>query len=184
MAVDLDLEIPVPVNDNCLYVREMTQKLYELESFFELDALFTEYLGREVKALRLYRYLIRQAQEGEVAGNGWLWQPFDECVNFSATNAEGFNEFVTITAHEATHGVIYFLSDKESDHDRKFDLTEKDEEAFCWKVSRLVCVKLGCVFDEHLAELLFAVHVASNSMDMNAMISAHAALPERHKFLL
>ena len=183
MLVKVEFPIPISGNRNFTYGKELTQKLYELESFPELDEMFSQHIGRTVKVLRLYRNLIRRAQEDDIGDDGYRFRDDEECVTFAVREAASFDDFVTIVAHEAAHGVLHFHWDEETDGFRKFNLGKDDEEAFCWKVSRLVCAKIGYAYNEQLATLLFNFHIATQHRDATAVEAAHAALPERHRFL-
>lgn len=183
MVADLCYVIPAPAlpkNRNLLYIEEMILMLYGIASFPEFDAMFSERFGRPVTAWRLFRNIIRRSQEGEATGEGWLWDPVEECGRFSATPAETLKEFATVALHEATHGVCYFLHDGATEKDRFLSGGDHEEE-FCWRVSRLVCEKIKVAFDRPLVDLLLAFFHATQAQDCEAVCAANEALPNRHR---
>jgi hypothetical protein len=149
----------------------LVSALYATVSCVELDREFSGRFGREIQAWRLFRYLIRMAVPGDFCFN-----PSSETVGVAAKRCDSYEQFVTVTLHEATHGVCHFVAGESESELR--DFYEKDEEAFCWKISDIVCVAIGVAYDKKLADNLYAFNVACMRQDYAALEAINAVLPD------
>jgi hypothetical protein len=156
------------------YLQELISILYGIEEIEEVDRMFSERFGRPISAWRIFRFLLKIAVEkGE---KEYCFNPDAEFVEYSKEDSDSFEDFVTIMLHESTHGVCYFISIGSEKNLAMF--YEKDEEAFCWKISQAVCNAIGVSYNKVLADKFYAFHLAVSKGSLEEIEKVNDSLPE------